>query len=86
MRAEDLKQNVTVDGPLFPEPVQVILAIPMGGSVKLVGKGIRSNSVYEPILSPEQLGLLTASPTQQPFNGDASKFRLGVEAKARAFL
>jgi hypothetical protein len=50
MRAEDRKQNVTVDGPLFPEPVQVILAIPMGGSVKLVGKGIRSNTVYEPIL------------------------------------
>jgi hypothetical protein len=64
MRAEDLKQNVTVDGPLFPEPVQVILAIPMGGSVKLVGKGIRSNTVYEPILSPEQLRLLTASPAQ----------------------
>jgi hypothetical protein len=61
MLPEELKQNVTVYGPLFPEPVQVIIAVPMGGSVKLVGKGVRSNSVYEPILSLEQLGQLHAS-------------------------
>ena len=41
MRADDLQQNVTVYGPLFPEPVQVIIAIPMGNSVKLIGKGLR---------------------------------------------
>ena len=66
--------------PLFPEPVQVIIAVPMGASVKLVGKGVRSSTVYEPILSVEQLGQLHASPAQKPFNGDAGKFRLGVEA------
>lgn len=46
MLPEDLKQNITVYGPLFPEPVQVIIAVPMGSSVKLVGKGVRSNSVW----------------------------------------
>jgi len=80
MLPEELKQNVTVYGPLFPEPVQVILAVPMGSSVKLIGKGVRSSTVYEPILSPEQLGQLHASPAQEPFDGDAGKFRLGVEA------
>jgi hypothetical protein len=30
MRADDLRQNVTVYGPLFPEPVQIIVTIPMG--------------------------------------------------------
>jgi superfamily II DNA or RNA helicase len=80
MQPDDLKQNVTVYGPLFPEPVQIILAIPMGGSVKLIGKGVRSSTVYEPILSIEQLGQLRASPAQEPFDGDATKFRLGVEA------
>jgi superfamily II DNA or RNA helicase len=80
MLPEELKQNVTVYGPLFPEPVQVILAVSMGSSVKLIGKGVRSNSVYEPILSAEQLGQLRASPAQEPFDGDAGKFRLGVEA------
>src|ERR1700676_1043755 len=80
MRSEELKQNVTVYGPLFPEPVQIIIAIPMGSSVKLIGKGVRSNTVYEPILSVEQLGQLHASPAREPFDGDAGKFRLGVEA------
>ncbi len=80
MRAEELKPNITVHGPLFPEPVQVIVAVPMGTSVKLVGKGTRSNSVYEPILTEEQLVLLTASPAHEPFDGDARKFRLGIEA------
>jgi|ERR1017187_5836761 hypothetical protein len=80
MQPGDLKQNVTVHGPLFPEPVQIILAIPMGSSVKLIGKGVRSGKVYEPILSIEQLGQLHASPVQEPFDGDATKFRLGVEA------
>jgi hypothetical protein len=79
MLPEELKQNVTVYGPLFPEPVQIIIAVPMGSSVKLIGKGVRSNTVYEPILSVEQLGQ-HASPAQEPFDGDAGKFRLGVEA------
>ena len=52
----------------------------MGASVKLVGKGTQTNSVYEPILSAEQLALLTASPAHEPFDGDARKFRLGIEA------
>jgi superfamily II DNA or RNA helicase len=80
MLPEELKQNVTVYGPLFPEPVQVIIAVPMGASVKLVGKGVRSSTVYDPILSTEQLGQLHASPAREPFDGDAGKFRLGVEA------
>src|SRR3989441_210045 len=80
MQSEELKPNVTVYGPLFPEPVQVIVALPMGTSVKLVGKGLRTNRVYEPVLSKEQLALLTASLATEPFDGDARKFRLGIEA------
>jgi SNF2 family DNA or RNA helicase len=80
MHADDLRPNVTVYGPLFPEPVQVIVTMPMGDSIKLIGKGIRTNRVYEPILSNGQLEQLHASPAQEPFDGDATKFRLGVEA------
>src|ERR1700692_1020265 len=80
MQPDDLKQNVTVYGPLFPEPVQIILTIPMGSSVKLIGKGVRSSTVYEPVLSMEKLGQQNAPPAQEPFDGDATKFRLGVEA------
>ncbi|WP_035355481.1 hypothetical protein [Edaphobacter aggregans] len=80
MRADDLQQNITVYGSLFPEPVQVIVVIPPGNSIKLIGKGLRSKTVYEPILTAEQIDQLQASPAQEPFDGDARKFRLGVEA------
>src|SRR6202521_1145015 len=80
MRADDLRQNVTIYGPLFPEPVQVILTAAMGDSIKLIGKGIRTNKVYESILSIDQLGQLNASPIQEPFTGDPTRFRLGIEA------
>lgn len=33
-----------------------------------------------PILSPRQLATLEITPEQEPFDGDAVKFRLGVEA------
>jgi hypothetical protein len=37
MKAEDLKPNKILTGPIFPEPVQIIICIPMGDAVKLVG-------------------------------------------------
>jgi hypothetical protein len=40
MRADDLQQNVTVYGSLFPEPVQVIVAIPLGNSRFLRDDGV----------------------------------------------
>jgi len=75
-----LKPNMIVRGPILPEPVQVIVTIPMGDSVKLIGKGLRSGQVHEPILSPDQLATLEATPEEEPFDGDAGKFRLGIEA------
>lgn len=80
MQLDQLKPNVTVRGAIFPEPVQVIVVVPMGSSVKLVGKGLTSNKVYEPILNAEQLASLEATPEKEPFDGDALRFRLGIEA------
>jgi superfamily II DNA or RNA helicase len=80
MLLDQLKPNIIVRGPIFPEPVQVIVVIPMGNSVKLVGKGLNTNLVHEPILTPEQLAQLEATPEKEPFDGDASRFRIGVEA------
>lgn len=75
-----LKANVLVKGPIFPEPVQVIITIPMGDAVKLVGKGVRTSQVYESVLTLDQLVTLEFTPEKEPFDGDASKFRLGIEA------
>ena len=76
-----LSPGAVVQGPLFPEPVEVITTAPMGESVKLVGKGLKTGRVHDPILSSTQLGELTVSPTTEPFDGDPARFRLGVEAE-----
>lgn len=75
-----LKQNAILRGSLFPEPVQVIVIIPMGDSVKLIGKGLNTGQVHELVLSLDQIASLETTPEREPFDGDAGRFRLGVEA------
>ena len=45
MKSEDLKPNKILRGPLFPEPVQVLIATPMGTAVKLIGKPVKFSAV-----------------------------------------
>jgi SNF2 family DNA or RNA helicase len=80
MTVDQLKPNKILHGAIFPEPVQVIVVIPMGDAVKLVGKGVNTSRVYEPILTLENLAALETTPDIQPFDGNAQRFRLGVEA------
>ncbi len=80
MRQDQLKPNVIVRGAIFPEPVQVIVVVPMGESVKLIGKGLNSGKVHEAILNADQLASLESTPEKEPFDGDPHKFRLGIEA------
>lgn len=77
---EQIKPNVIVRGPFFDEPVQVIVATPLGSSLKLVGKGVNTGQVHDPILSAEQIALLQIAPETEPFDGDAARFRLGIES------
>ena len=80
MLLDQLKPNIVVRGPIFPEPVQVIVVLPMGGAVKLVGKGLNTEQVHEPILNAEQLAQSTCTADKEPFDGDPQRFRLGIEA------
>lgn len=80
MTVDQLRPNAIVRGPLFPEPVQVLATIPMGSAIKLIGTGVVTNRTYQPILQPAQIAQLEVNPDQEPFDGDARKFRLGVEA------
>lgn len=47
MTIDQLKPNKVLHGPIFPEPVQVIVTIPMGEAVKIVAKGVNTMRVYE---------------------------------------
>ena len=75
MKSEDLKPNKILRGPLFPEPVQVLVATPMGSAVKLIGKGLQTNKVFEVVLTQEKLALLETTPDTEPFDGDSKMFR-----------
>jgi hypothetical protein len=77
MKRDQLKPNAILTGPIFPEPVQVSVAVPLGEAVKVVAKGLRTGQVHEPVLNTAQLSRL---PEKEPFHGDPHKFRLGVEA------
>jgi len=76
----DLSPGVVVQGPILPEPVEVLAVVPIGTAVKLIGKGLRTGQLRDPILSPEQIAQLTLTPRDLPFDGDAAHFRLGIEA------
>ncbi len=80
MIKEDIKPNIIVSGPFFPELIQIIMVVPMGDSIKLIGKGLTSGKVHEPILNIDQLSKLEATPEKEPFDGDPSRFRIGIEA------
>lgn len=77
---EDLCAGVVVDGPLLPEPVEVLATIPMGTSVKLIGKGLRTGQVRDAILDAKQLAQLVFSPKELNFDGDPQRFKMGIEA------
>lgn len=80
MTNNPLQPGTIVRGALFPEAVQVITTIPMGSSVKLIGTGVKTNQTYQPVLTDAQIAQLVANPDREPFDGDARKFRLGIEA------
>src|SRR5947209_383557 len=76
----DLREGLIVRGNIFPEPVKIITVVAIGTSIKLVGEGMRTGKVHQPILSAQQVDTLLVSPESFPFDGDATRFRLGIEA------
>ena len=80
MDAPELKPNHIVRGAMFPEPVKILTIVPLGEAIKLIGEGLETGRVHQPILTAEQIATLEISPDTDPFDGDPARFRLGVEA------
>jgi len=53
--AADLVPGSVVEGPLLPEPVEVLVVVPIGTAIKLIGKGLRTGQVHEPILNADRI-------------------------------
>ena len=80
MDLSQLKPGAIVRGPVIPEPIQVVAVVAMGEATQIMGKGLTTGQFHDPILSKAQVELLTVSPQTCPFDGDARRFRLGIEA------
>ena len=79
--ANEIKQGRIVSGPTLPEPIEVLATLPMGDSLKIIGRGRSSGMAHDLVLTPAQLGQLLISAEREPFDGDARMFRLGIEAQ-----
>jgi hypothetical protein len=80
MDREQLKPNVILRGPIFPEPVQVLVALPLGDAIKVIAKGLRTGQVHEPVLNDKQLARLEASPEKEPFENGIHPARIQLVA------
>lgn len=69
-----------LEGEVFPEPIRVVLLQHIGTNIKIGGQGLRTKQYHERLLSPDLLHSLKAIPAEAPFDGDAIRFRLGIEA------
>ena len=81
MSDAQIRAGCTVSGPFIPEPIEVLAVVPLGTSLKIVGRGKKTGLTHDPVLTPEQIKRLTVSCEIEPFDGDARLFRLGVEAE-----
>jgi len=76
-----LKPGTVVQGVVFPEPVEIVSDPKQRGAFyKLEGRGMTSGKFYNPNLSLDQLAQLTVTPLHPPYDGDAHRFKLGIEA------
>lgn len=73
-----LKPNTIIKGNLFPEKIHVIIATSFGPAIRLIGRG-DSNQVYDRVIPKDKLTEIEFV-DEGSFKGDASKFRLALEA------
>ena len=65
-----IRPGSIVRGPTLPEPVEVLAVVPLGDSVKVIGRGLKTGLTHDPVLTPDQLARLTVSADREPFDGD----------------
>jgi superfamily II DNA or RNA helicase len=75
-----IQPGTVIKGEVFPEPIRVVLVQPIGAAVKIGGQGLHSKQYHERLLTREQALSLEVIPVEARFDGDALRFRLGIEA------
>jgi superfamily II DNA or RNA helicase len=80
MNHNDLKPGIVIRGPILPEPVEVLVVMPVGDAIKVTGAGQKTGVVHQRVFNAAQLALLEAASEQEAFDGDSLHFKLGIEA------
>ena len=80
MKLEDLKQGISVDGPVFGQPVQIVNAVQTGKTTTVIYRGLRDSQLGERTLTVEQAALCKPLDGDGSFGGNPKRFRLGIEA------
>lgn len=75
-----IQPGVVLEGEIFPEPIRALFVQPIGANLKVGGQGLRTQHYHERLLSPDQVHSLKIIPAEASFDGDALRFRLGIEA------
>ena len=65
MTIDEIHVGSVITGPLLPEPVEVLAVVPLGDSIKLIGKGCKTGLVRDPVLTQAQLAQLRCSPLRK---------------------
>jgi hypothetical protein len=52
--------------------VEVLAIIPLGDSLKIIGRGLNTGFTHDPVLTPAQLARLTISADREPIDGDSA--------------
>ena len=75
-----IRPGTIIEGEVFPEPIRVVLVESIGPGLKIGGQGLRTKQYHERLLSLDQVHSLKFIPVEASFDGDALRFRLGIEA------
>ena len=81
----DIKQGTVIEGPNWPEPVEIKLIEESGDYVRIVGATKNSRQYVEQIISKEELAQLKINQFQVSFSEDAWKVFLALEAMRYRF-
>ena len=77
---DDLIPGVTLQGPLLPEPVEVVAATRLDSAVRVIGRGLQTGAFVDRVLDQSHLSGLTILSKEPTFDGDGLRFELGIEA------
>jgi hypothetical protein len=78
---DKIKQNTLIRANFFPEDIKVLVANSIGSSYKIVGQGMKTGQTHSRILTETQIGQIEIiSKTSAHVEGEATRFRLGIEA------